>query len=80
MSKLYRQLRFDEREIIFNMKDARMPISRISARLGKHPSNTYQEIKRNFLFNENSYFLSYFAGVVHDLQRGRPLHGGNLPR
>ena len=36
MSQCYRQLRLDEREAIFRMKDARLSVSRIAEQLGRH--------------------------------------------
>ena len=48
MSKCYRQLRLDEREALFRMKDDRLPVSRIAEQLGRHTSTTYHEPRHNF--------------------------------
>jgi Helix-turn-helix domain len=56
MSHCYRQLRLDEREAIFRMKDARLPVGRIAEQLGRHPSTIYRELRRNFFYDEDSYF------------------------
>ena len=66
MSQCYRQLRRDERETIFRMKDARLPVSRIAEQLGRHPSTIYRELRRNFFFEEDSYFRGYFPSVPHN--------------
>ena len=47
MSQCYRQLRLDEREALFRMKDARLQVSRIAEQLGRHPSTIYRESVRN---------------------------------
>jgi IS30 family transposase len=80
MSQSYRQLRLDEREAIFRMKDARLPVSRIAERLGRHPSTIYRELRRNFFFDEDSYFRGYFPSVAHKLASDRRVPGRKLAR
>ena len=80
MSQCYRQLRLDEREAIFRMKDARLPVSRIAERLGRHPSTIYRELRRNFFFDEDFYFRSYFASVARKLASDRRVPGRTLAR
>jgi IS30 family transposase len=80
MSQCYRQLRLDEREAIFRMKDARLPVSRIAERLGRHPSTIYRELRRNFFFDEDSYFRGYFPSVAHKLASDRRVPGRKLAR
>jgi IS30 family transposase len=71
MSQSYRQLRLDERETIFRMKDSRLPVSRIAEQLGRHPSTIYRELRRNFFYDEDSYFRCYFPSVAHKLASDR---------
>jgi IS30 family transposase len=80
MSHCYRQLRLDEREAIFRMKDARLPVSRIAERLGRHPSTIYRELRRNFFFDEDSYFRGYYPSVAHKLASDRRVPGRKLVR
>ena len=80
MSQYYRQPRLDEREALFRMKDARLPVSRIAKQLGRHPSTIYRELRRNFFYDEDSYFRSYFPSVAHKLASDRRLPGRKLAR
>jgi len=80
MSHCYRQLRLDERETIFRMKDARLPVGRIAEQLGRHPSTIYRELRRNFLFDEDSYFRGYYPSVAHKLASDRRAPGRKLAR
>ena len=80
MSQCYRQLRLDEREAIFRLKDARLAVSRIAERLGRHPSTIYRELRRNFFFDEDSYFRGYSPSVAHKLASDRRVPGRKLAR
>lgn len=50
MSLCYRQLRLPEREILFQMKAAKLTVRKIAAELGRHPSTIYRELRRNYFF------------------------------
>ena len=76
----YRQLRLDEREIIWRMNDARLSVGSIAARLGRHPSTIYRELRRNYFFDEDPYFRGYFGSVAHDKARRRRQCGGKVTR
>jgi transposase, IS30 family len=80
MTQCYRQLRLDEREALFRMKDARLPVSRIAEQLGRHPSTIYRELHRNFFYDQDSYFRGYFPSVAHKLASDRRVPGSKLAR
>ena len=80
MSHCYRQLLLDEREALFRMKDAKLPVSRIAERLGRHPSTIYRELHRNFFYDEDSYYCGYFPSVAHKLASDRRVPGRKLAR
>lgn len=62
MSRSYHQLDLDERELIFRMRNPGTPIWQIAARLGRHVSTIYRELKRNFFYDEDAWFRGYFPG------------------
>ena len=78
MAQCYRQLRLVERETISRMKDARLPFSQIAEQLGRHPSTIYRELRRNFFYDEDSYFRGYFPSVAHKLASDRRVPGRKL--
>ena len=78
MPQRYRQLRLDEREALFQMKDARLPIRRIAEQLGRHPSTIYRELRRNFFFDEDYYFRGYLPSVEYKLASDRRVPGRKL--
>lgn len=80
MSHCYRHLRLDERETIFRMMDARLPVSRIAAELGRHTSTIYRELRRNYFYDDDAYFRGYFPTVAHRIARRRRIPGRKLAR
>ncbi|CAH0496707.1 IS30 family transposase [Novosphingobium sp. CECT 9465] len=80
MSRSYHQLDLDERELIFRMRDARTPVRQIAARLGRHVSTIYRELKRNFFYDEDAWFRGYFPRVAHRIARSRRMCGGKIAR
>ncbi|MBV1692228.1 IS30 family transposase [Novosphingobium sp. G106] len=80
MSHCYRQLRLPEREALFRMKAAKLPVRKIAAELGRHPSTIYRELRRNYFFDEDAYFRGYFPSVAHKLARDRRVPGRKLER
>lgn len=80
MSQCYRQLRLSEREALFRMKAAKLPVRQIAAELGRHPSTIYRELRRNYFFDEDAYFRGYFPSVAHKLARDRRVPGRKLER
>lgn len=80
MSHRYRQLSLDDRRTIYQLIEARTPVSVIAARLGRHPSSIYRELKRNHFHDEDPIFRGYFPTVAHDKARGRRVRGGKLAR
>ena len=79
-SPRYRQLLLDVREALFRMKDASLPVSRIAEQLGRYPSTIYRELRRNFFYDEDSYFRGYFPSVAHKLASDRRVPGRKLAR
>ncbi len=80
MPRGYRQLDLDERELIFRMRDARKPIREIAARLGRHVSTVYRELRRNFFYDDDAWFRGYFPRVAHRTARLRRKRGGKIAR
>ncbi|MPS71368.1 MAG: hypothetical protein E2586_23105 [Novosphingobium sp.] len=66
MTESYRHLRYDEREALAKMRDAAIPVSEIAARLGRHRSTVYRELRRNFMHDEEAWFRGYFPNVAHN--------------
>jgi hypothetical protein len=67
MSQCYRQLRLVEREALYRMKAAKLPVSQIAAALGRHRSTIYRELRRNYFYDEDAYFRGYFPLVADKL-------------
>jgi IS30 family transposase len=80
MSQCYRQLRLDEREALYRMKAAKLPVSQIAAALGRHRSTIYRELRRNYFYDEDAYFRGYFPLVADKLARDRRAPGRKLAR
>ena len=53
-----------ERRVIEDMLNAKMPIRRIAAELGRHRSTVYREIKRNAISDEELPELNGYYGMV----------------
>jgi len=68
------------RELIFRFRDARRPVREIAARLGRHVSTIYRELKRNFFYDEDAWFRGYFPRVAHRKARSRRMRGGKIAR
>jgi|SRR5579863_3845848 len=80
MTGRYRHLRLDEREMLSRMKNAKVPVSQMATRLGRHPSTIYRELRRNHFFDDDAYFRGYFGSVAHDKARRRRQCGGKVTR
>jgi IS30 family transposase len=80
MPRSYHQLDLDERELIFRLRDARRPVREIAARIGRHVSTIYRELKRNFFYDEDAWFRGYFPRVAHRKARSRRIRGGKITR
>ena len=62
------------------MKNAKVPVSQMATRLGRHPSTIYRELRRNHFFDDDAYFRGYFGSVAHDKARRRRQCGGKVTR
>ena len=71
MARTYRQLDLDQRRTLFRMVEARRPVGKIAARLGRHPSTIYRELGRNRFRDGDRGFCGYFPLTAHDLARRR---------
>jgi IS30 family transposase len=80
MTDSYRHLRYEEREALAKMRDAAIPVSEIAARLGRHRSTLYRELRRNFMHDEEAWFRGYFPNVAHKRARRRRAPGRKLER
>ena len=80
MQHRYHQLSLDDRRTIYQLIEARTPVSVVAARLGRHPSSIYRELKRNHCHDEEPIFRGYFPTVAHDKARSRRVRGGKLAR
>ena len=80
MAPPYRQLCLDERETIYRMNEAGMPVSAIAERLDRHRSTIYRELRRNYFYDEDAWFRGYFPNVAHRIARERRAPGRKLLR
>lgn len=80
MGAQYRQLGRDDRETISRLTDARIPVRRIAAELGRHPSTIYRELRRNFMHDEEPFFRGYFPNVAQKYAADRRAPGRKLVR
>lgn len=68
----YAQLDYDERRAIDRMRQRRVSVAEIAARLGRHRSTIYRELSRNrFVDNEWPDLGGYYAHVANDAARKR---------
>ena len=58
------ELDLRERRLIEDMLHAKVPISRISAEIGRHRSTVYREIKRNSFTDDELPYLTGYYGVM----------------
>lgn len=58
------ELDLRERRAIEDMLNARVPVSKIAAEIGRHRSTVYREIKRNFFTDEELTYLNGYYGMV----------------
>jgi len=54
----YDHLTLDERRLIFELREAKVSIPNIAARLGRHRSTTHREIRRNW-FDDGPWLRGY---------------------
>jgi IS30 family transposase len=57
------ELDLRERRAIEDMLNAKMPVSKIAAEIGRHRSTVYREIKRNYFTDEELPYLNGYYGV-----------------
>lgn len=80
-SDRYVQLDLDERRAIDRMRQRRVPVAEIAARLGRHRSTIYRELSRNrFVDNEWPDLGGYYAQVANDAARKRRARLAKLVR
>ncbi|WP_425101343.1 IS30 family transposase [Tropicibacter sp. S64] len=58
------ELDLRERRAIEDMLNAKVPVSKIAAEIGRHRSTVYREIKRNFFTDEELPYLNGYYGMV----------------
>jgi IS30 family transposase len=58
------ELDLRERRAIEDMVNAKVPVSKIAAEIGRHRSTIYREIKRNFFTDDEMPYLSGYYGMV----------------
>lgn len=80
MPRIYRQLCLAEPDQIMRLRDARVPVSKIAAELGRHPATIYRELRRNIFFDDDAYFRGYFGRVAHSKAAAWRLRGGKIIR
>ena len=57
------ELDLRERRIIEDMLNAKVPVSKIAAEIGRHRSTVYREIKRNYFTDDELPYLSGYYGM-----------------
>lgn len=80
MPRNYRHFSLAECDRIMRLRDAQVPVDRIAAELGRHPSSIYRELKRYFFYDEDAWFRGYFGRVAHNKAAGRRRRGGKVMR
>ena len=58
------ELDLRERRTIEDMLNAKVPVSKIAAEIGRHRSTVYREIKRNYFNDEELPYLNGYYGMV----------------
>jgi len=58
------ELDLRERRAIEDMLNAKVPVSRIAAHIGRHRSTVYREIRRNVFTDDELPYLSGYYGVT----------------
>lgn len=58
------ELDLRERRAIEDMLNAKVPVSKIAAEIGRHRSTVYREIKRNYFNDEELPYLNGYYGMV----------------
>ena len=72
MTSHYGQLTLEDRRQIYRLRDQKVSVTEIAARLGRHRSTIYREIQRNtFLKDDDGYYDGYFPVTAHDLAQAR---------
>jgi IS30 family transposase len=81
MGSHYSHLTLDERRLIFRLWEATADVALIAARLGRHRSTIYREVRRNWYDDAEAPRMSgYFPTVAHDATARRRRHLGKLHR
>lgn len=57
-------LRREDRETLIRLKDARIPVGKIAAQLGRHPLTIYRDLRRNTMHDEEPFFRGYSPNVA----------------
>lgn len=57
------ELDLHERRAIEGMLNAKVPVSKIAAEIGRHRSTDYREIKRNYFTNDELPYLNGYYGM-----------------
>jgi len=80
MAARFHHLSRDDRETLSRLKDARIPVRKIAAQLGRHPSTIYRELRRNYMHDEEPFFRGYFPNVAQKYAAKRRAPGRKLMR
>ncbi len=79
--RCYSHLTLEDRWLIEQFDQAKMPVSEIARRLGKHRSTVYREMKRNRFQDEVWHDLDgYFCVVAHSIAQDRRERTAKLSR
>lgn len=57
------ELDLRERRAIEDMLNAKVPVSKIAAEIGRHRSTVYREIKRNYFYDDELPYLNGYYGM-----------------
>ena len=79
MGNHYNHLTFDERRLIFQLREAKVSTPKIAERLGRHRSRIHRELRRNW-FDDGPWLRGYFPMNAQADARSRRMRGRKLYR
>jgi len=82
----FQHLTLDERRCLFRMREARLGLAEMAARLGRHRSTLHRELRRNYFRDPDAsrdsrhYISGYYPVTAQDMARARRARLAKLAR